>query len=127
MEVDRLDHYLDHQEEDLSKDKKQNIMKIKKNGKVIRLTESDLRRIVKRVISEGKKPSKEEVEKCLSSNDFKPAEKGNKTVWSKDNDNMYGKYVYDGNTWIKVAYLSPKYEKVDQYNTKKDINPCDDF
>ena len=28
-------------------------MKIKKNGKVIRLTESDLQRIVKRTLSEG--------------------------------------------------------------------------
>ena len=29
-------------------------MKIKKNGKVMRLTESDLRRIVKRVLNEQK-------------------------------------------------------------------------
>ena len=29
-------------------------MKIKKNGKVINLTESDLKRIVKRVLNEGK-------------------------------------------------------------------------
>ena len=33
-------------------------MKIKKNGKVIKLTESDLRRIVSRVIKEGSKTSK---------------------------------------------------------------------
>jgi len=95
--------------------------------KVIRLTESDLRRIVKRVISEGKKLSKEEVETCLSNNGYTDEQKGEKIVWSKDNDNSYGKYVYDGTTWTKVVYLRPKYQKVDQGKTKKGVNPCDDF
>ena len=46
-------------------------MKIKKNGKVVKLTESDLQRIVKRVLKENEivEPSKEEIVKeCILKN-----------------------------------------------------------
>jgi hypothetical protein len=39
-------------------------MKIRKNGKVITLSESDLRRIVKRVMNEGEDPKNDLVECC---------------------------------------------------------------
>jgi hypothetical protein len=42
-------------------------MKIKKNGKVITLTESDLKRIVRKVISEGPDPE-EIVIACITEN-----------------------------------------------------------
>lgn len=42
-------------------------MKIKKNGKVIRLTESDLRRIAKRFLSENEDP-KQIVIDCVMEN-----------------------------------------------------------
>jgi len=43
-------------------------MKIRKNGKVITLSESDLRRIVKRVINEG---SDDSVEACFKNSNIK--------------------------------------------------------
>tara|TARA_R110002153_G_scaffold68228_1_gene181178 strand:- start:834 stop:1166 length:333 start_codon:yes stop_codon:yes gene_type:complete len=46
-------------------------MRIKKNGKVVKLTESDLQRIVKRVLKENEivEPSKEEIVKeCILEN-----------------------------------------------------------
>lgn len=39
-------------------------MKIKKNGKTISLTESDLKRIVVRVLKEEKNDPKQDLEKC---------------------------------------------------------------
>ena len=46
-------------------------MKIRKNGKVVTLSESDLNRIVKRVMNEGEDPTNDLVECCIEA-DIKP-------------------------------------------------------
>ena len=43
-------------------------MKIKKNGKVVKLTESDLQRIVKRVLKENTQSEEDVVIECILSN-----------------------------------------------------------
>jgi len=47
-------------------------MKIKKNGKIITLSESDLKRIVKRVLREEDADPKEDLIKCCSEAGIKP-------------------------------------------------------
>jgi len=54
-------------------------MKIRKNGKVINLTESDLRRITKRVISEEEEMDNKNISECKEShiNQFMKSMMGN--------------------------------------------------
>lgn len=79
--------------------------------KVIRLTEADLYRIVKRVIKEGQ-PFK------IGTENFGPGEMVGKTI------NLYddaGKTVWD-QTWYIVDYKPENYNKVIKFNLNKDID-----
>ncbi len=61
------DRYFD-EETYINYEKKINQMKIKKNGKVINLTESDLKRIVKRALKENTQNEEDVVIECILGN-----------------------------------------------------------
>ena len=88
-------------------------MRIKKNGRIIRLSESDLKRIVKRVLTEDApnkgQEHKKEIEDFLSTDRIDNILEEINNIQSKDN-----------NSWIK--YETPLENKMTN-NTWNDFGP----
>lgn len=117
-------------------------MRIKKNGRVINLTESDLRRIVKKVISEG-------AEEGVTISAWYPFEKARRIAMEKEGnillyiynegcgpcvdftkqlmaDNYYRKKIIDNNLTLSKMVMCPQNDKSGKPTTANQFKPCND-